>query len=168
MDFYGINLTGDLEIDADNQYDIGEVAKRVKVVYAVTVEGETTSAQWGDLAEKYTCTEDCSVGTVVCVSKDESVDLEPCTEDLSSAYVGVISAAPGFIMNAKLEDGEVVGLVGRLPVDVRGPINKGDFIVPTVYGCARAGLEGEEQYKIGVCNESKTSEGNDLVECIIK
>ncbi len=71
-------------------------------------------------------------------------------------------------MNAKLEDGEVVGLVGRLPVDIRGPIKKGDFIVPTVYGCARAGLEGEEQYKIGVCNENKSTEENALVECIIK
>lgn len=168
MDFYGINVTGNVGIDTDNQYDIGEVAKRVKVVYAVTFEGESSSAQWGDLAEKYTCTEECTVGTVVCVSQDDSVDLEPCTEDLSSAFVGVISKSPGFIMNNQLEGGELVGLVGRLPVDVMGPIKKGDFIVPTVYGCARAGLPGEEQFKIGVCNQTKTSEENALIECIIK
>ena len=71
-------------------------------------------------------------------------------------------------MNAKLEGGLIVGLVGRLPVDVKGSIKKGDFIVPTVYGCARAGLPGEEQYKIGVANESKDTEENSLIECIIK
>jgi hypothetical protein len=168
MDFYGINLTGHMGIDVDNLYDIGEVAKRVKVVYGVTFDGETTAAQWGDLAEKYTCTENCRVGTVVCVSNEEGVDLEPCQEDLSPNYVGVISAKPGFLMNKKLKDGAIVGLVGRLPVQVVGPVKKGDFIVPTAIGCARAGVAGEEVFKIGVANASKENSKVDVVECIIK
>jgi len=168
MDFYGINLTGDVDVDVDNQYDIGEVAKRVKIVYAVTFEGEAASAQWGDLAEKYTCTEECTVGTVVCVSPNEGVDLEPCQEDLASNCVGVISAKPGFLMNKQLKDGLIVGLVGRLPVRVVGPIKKGDFIVPTAIGCARAGKPGEEQFKIGIANSSKEDSKVLAVECIIK
>jgi hypothetical protein len=168
MDFYGINLTGNMDIETDNLYDIGEVAKRVKVVYAVTFDGETTSAQWGDLAEKYTCTEACRVGTVMCVSSNTDADLEPCQEDLAPNYVGVISAKPGFLMNKKLKDGLIVGLVGRLPVQIVGPIKKGDFIVPTAIGCARAGIAGEEQFKIGVANASKENSKVAVVECIIK
>lgn len=168
MDFYGINITGDMDVDVDNQYDIGEVAKRIKVVYAVTFEGESSAAQWGDLAEKYRCDGACEIGSVMCVSSYADVDLEECSEDLSLAFVGVISSTPGFIMNSKLEDSEIVGLVGRLPVKVKGKINKGDFVVATEGGCARAGKKGEEAFKIGICNQTKDTDDVELVECIIK
>lgn len=168
MDFYGINLTGDMGIDADNSYDIGEVAKRAKIVYAVTFEGESSSAQWGDLAEKYICSESCRVGTVVCISTKEDVDIEPCQEDLASNCIGVISAKPGFLMNKQLKGGEIVGLVGRVPVQMVGPVKKGDFVVATAIGCARAGVKGEEAFKIGIANATKENSKVAIVECIIK
>ena len=168
MDFYGITIKEDLAIDADNTHDIGGVATRAKVVYAVTFDGEATSSQWGDLGEKYTCYGKCDVGTLMCVSSSDQYDLETCNEELSSSYVGVISESAGFIMNSKLQDAKIVGMVGRLPVKIMGKINKKDFIVPTEGGCARAGRKGEEAFKIGVCNATKDTDDVSLVECIIK
>ncbi len=166
MDFYGINLKAD--ITADGTYDIGTVGNPIGVVY-----GESTSAQWGDLAEKFTCkceegACDCDEGTVVCVSKDVGFDIESCQEDLSASVIGVISVNPAFKMNEALVEGQFVGLTGRLPVKIIGAINKSDFIVATENGCARAGNAGEEAHKIGVANETNLDTEIKLVECVIK
>lgn len=166
MDHYGINLKAD--VTADGAPDIGTVGDPVGIVY-----GEATSSQWGDLAEKYTCkceedVCDCDKGTVMCVSKNADFDMESCREDLSMSVIGVISANPGLMMNEALKKGRYVGLTGRLPVKIIGPINKSDFIVATENGCARAGNAGEEAHKIGVANETNLDTEIKLVECVIK
>jgi hypothetical protein len=104
----------------------------------------------------------------VCFSKDVEADVEACEFDLANNYVGVMSDTAGFKMNKDLEGGKYVGLVGRLPVRIRGIVDKGDFIVPTVDGCARAGQSGEEVFKIGVAIENNYEDSEKLVECIIK
>jgi len=161
MDFYGINLKDD--VTADGTPDIGTVGDPLGTVY-----GEATSAQWGDLAEKYTCKGECDKGTVMCVSKDVEVDAEACSEDMSPSVIGVISFQPGFKMNDNLWKGKFIGLTGRLPVRIVGAISKGDFIVATKDGCARAGKSHEIAHKIGVANESNSDTAIKLVECVIK
>jgi hypothetical protein len=161
MDFYGINAKAD--ITAESSPDIGTVGDPFGEMH-----GEATSAQWADLAEKYRTKGEHEKGTVMCVSKDPEIDIEPCDEDLSMACVGVISIRPGFKMNDALYNGQFVGLTGLLPVKVIGSIEKSDFIVPTKDGCARVGKPEEFAYKIGIANETKTDEGIKLVECIIK
>jgi len=161
MDFYGINLKAD--VTAEGTPDIGTVAHPLG-----TVHGRATSAQWGDLAEKYRCKGEISKGTVMCVSKDIEADMEPCNEDLSTSVIGIISLKPGYRMNETLWKGEFVGLTGKLPVKIIGPINKSDFIVATTNGCARAGKSHEIAHKIGVANETNSSPEIKLVECIIK
>ena len=47
MDFFGINLKAN--VTADGAPDLGTVGNPMGILY-----GESTSAQWGDLAEKYT------------------------------------------------------------------------------------------------------------------
>lgn len=149
-------------------YDIGSPGRLVNTVYAVTIEGETTSALWGDLAEKYTTKEVYDEGTVVSVSPDDDIDVQASCEDLCTSVVGVISLKPGYMMNSGLENGQYVALTGLVPVKIVGPINKSDFIVPTINGCARAGKPEEISYKIGVANEYNDKEDIKLVKCIIK
>lgn len=170
MDFYGINLKDD--VTAEGTPDLGTVGDPMG-----TLHGEATSAQWGDLAEKYTCKCDCegdtckcdcSPGTVMCVSKDDKFDVEPSSEDLQTSVIGVISTKPGYTMNDALLNGEYIGLTGKLPVKIIGAINKSDFIVATVNGCARAGKLEEISHKIGVANESNSDTEIKLVECVIK
>lgn len=161
MDFYGINLKAD--VTADGTPDVGTNLSPLGTIY-----GEVTAAQWGDLAEKYTCKEECEPGTVICVSREEGFDVEPCLEELSMSVIGAISTKPGLIMNSALV-GEFVALTGRLPVKVVGPVYKGEFIVAAGNGCARAGQGTDELfYKIGVANETNLDTGVKLVECIIK
>ena len=161
MDFFGIKLRAD--VTASGTPDLATIGDPMGTLY-----GESTSAQWGDLAEKYTCKGDTSKGTVMCVSKDVEVDMEPSSEDLQLSIIGVISLKPGYRMNDTLWKGEFVGLTGKLPVKVIGSINKGDFIVATKDGCARAGKTHEIAHKIGVSTESKPDTAIKLVECVIK
>lgn len=161
MDFYGINVKAN--VTGESTPDLGTSGTPFGVFY-----GEATSAEWGDLAEKYRCPEGCEFGTVMSVSKKQEIDLEPCNEDLCTSFIGVISTKPGFKMNSRLEEGQYVGLTGLLPVKIVGSIEKSDFIVPTTDGCARKGEKDEIAYKIGVANASKSDEGIDLVDCIIK
>ncbi len=161
MDFYGINAKAD--VTADGAPDLGTVGNPFGDMH-----GEATSSQWGDLAEKYTCKGECTEGTVMCVSKDSDVDVEPCQEDLPLSYVGVISLKPGVKMNSSLPEGEYVGLTGLLPVKMVGPINKSDFIVATKDGCARAGKVEERSHRIGIANETNLDTKIKLVKCIIK
>jgi len=161
MDFFGINLTAD--VTAEGAPDLGTIGNPMG-----TLHGEATSAQWGDLAEKYTCKGAGHKGTVMCVSKDVEVDAEESSEDLQASVIGVISFQPGYTMNDNLWKGKNIGLTGRLPVKVVGAINKADFIVATKDGCARAGKSHEVAHKIGVANESNPDTKIKLVECVIK
>jgi len=195
MDFYGIKLKANIVTDAG--VDIGDVTTPIdtlnadnvdadivngttyngttingttvnaSTVNATTLNGTSTFAKWGDLAEKYVCKEKCEIGTVIAVSADELVDVEPCAEDLCTSVIGVVSEKPAFCMNNDA-DGEMVGLTGMLKVKIVGPIEKSNFIVPTVNGCARAGKKDEIAYKIGVANENNPDPGVKLVNCVIK
>lgn len=161
IDGQDYNVTGD--ITGTGAPNIGTGGSPFGTFY-----GQATSAQWGDLAEKYRTKELYESGTVVCVSPDDECDVEQTSEDLCSSAVGVISAQPGYTMNNELEEGQYVALVGLVPVKILGTIKKGDFIVPTISGCARAGKPEEIAYKLGVCNETSDRTDVRLVKCIIK
>lgn len=161
MDFYGINAKGD--ITGDGTPDLGTSGNPFGDLY-----GRATSAQWGDLAEKYRCEGNPDRGTVMCVSRNPDLDVEVCQQDLSTAYIGVVSTKPGFRMNSALPEGRYVGLTGLLPVKIIGAINKSDFIVVTKEGCARAGCLHEISHSIGVANETNLEQRMKLVMCIIK
>ena len=134
-----------------------------------TIYGQSTSAKWGDLAEKYKCIpEDCQPGIVVSVCTNQTIDVAPCKEDLSTSVVGVVSTKPGIKMNEQLLEGKFIALTGLVPVKIKGPIHKGDFIVPTIDGSARVGNSKEIPYKIGVAQETNIDLGFHLVNCIIK
>jgi len=195
MDFYGINLKANLTAVNDPDLatgaaplgdihgasadidtitcvsvtgsTVGATTVNATTVNATTLNGTATYAKWGDLAEKYLCTGVCDKGTVICASKDEVADVEPCSEDLSTSVIGVISENPGFGLNSEA-DGEYVGLTGKLPVKIIGPINKTDFIVPAAGGCARAGKADEIAHKMGVALESNSDAEVKLVNCVIK
>ena len=161
MDFYGVNVKDD--ITGEGTPDLGTVGDPFGTLY-----GEATSAQWGDLAEKYCSKETHDPGTVMCVTPDPEFDVQASCQDLCPAVVGVISTWPGFKMNERMTEGQFVALTGLVPVKVVGKIKKSDFIVATVNGCARAGKPEEIAHKIGVANSSNDSAAVKLVECIIK
>ena len=158
----------------DTVVDLGQVAKRWRNIYATTFTGTTfsgtvTTATYADLAEMYKTPIKYIVGTVVKISENPEFDI--CmTDEKDEDVLGVISSKPGFILNfvKNTDDFQPVGLVGRVPVRVIGPIKKAQAIMCAGNGQAKA-YDGENSAtKIGYALESNTETGEKLVECSIK
>ena len=90
---------------------------------------KSTSAQYADLAEMYAADQDYMSGTVVEFGGDQ--EITATTQSHSVLTVGIISTNPSYLMNATLEGEHVlpVALVGRVPCQVIGPIDRGDRLV---------------------------------------
>jgi hypothetical protein len=103
-----------------------------------TIFAKATSAQYADLAEKYTADAEYAPGTVVVFGGDKEVTVT--SVDADRAVAGVVSTNPSYIMNAGLEAEHVatVALTGRVPCRVKGTVRKGDLMVSAGYGLARA------------------------------
>jgi hypothetical protein len=106
--------------------------------YFNTVFATATSAQYADLAEKYSADAAYESGTVVMFGG--SAEVTQCNHDMCSAVVGVISSNPAYLMNAGLESVHVaaVALMGRVPCRVQGPVTRGALMVSAGNGRARA------------------------------
>ena len=129
-------------------------------IYANRFQGIATSAQYADLAEKYTTEEEHPVGTVMAVGGDA----ETRPAKVSDLVVGVVSEKPAYLMNADA-DGQALALKGRVPVRINGPVSKGQAVYAWQDGVASTiasnGL-------VGVALESNSDEGEKLVECVLK
>ena len=116
---------------ADTTYDIGTSSLGYNTVYA-----KATSAQYADLAEKYTSDSNYDIGTVVIFGGDKEITQSTIAEDTRVA--GVISENPAYLMNDDSE-GLAVALVGKVKCKVHGSINKGDLLTTCGQhpGCAK-------------------------------
>jgi len=164
------NWTATQSPNTDNAIDLGQVAKRWRNVYSATFTGTVTTATYADLAEMYKTPVKYPVGTVVKISENPLYDI--CMADyMDENVLGVISSKPGFILNFtkdKIENMQPVGLVGRVPIRIFGPIKKGQPIMSNGNGLACA-FNGEKPLsKIGCALESNSEDAEKLVECSIK
>ena len=68
------------------------------------------------------------------------------------------------MMNSEA-DGQYIGLKGRLPVRVKGPVNKGQAIYAWADGvCGTVATTA----MVGIALESNSDDGEKLVECVLK
>jgi hypothetical protein len=103
-----------------------------------TVFAKATSAQYADLAEMYEADAMYEPGTVLCFGGTKEVTL--CSQADSTRVAGVVSTNPSYLMNSG-QTGEcvaAVALTGRVPCRVTGTVRKGDLMVSTGDGRARA------------------------------
>ena len=122
---YGLTVAGDiLNGQSDGVGNIGSSSVGFNTVHATA-----TSAQYADLAERYTADQDYEAGTVVVFSdKDSDYELTESTRSHDRAVAGVISTNPAYLMNSTTE-GVALALQGRVPCKVVGPINRGELVV---------------------------------------
>lgn len=125
--------------------------------------GIATQAKYADLAEKYTADRLLAPGTVVsvCEHGEHEVELAPA----GGIAIGVVSTDPAVMMNSEA-DGQYIGLKGRLPVRVVGPVKKGQAVYVHGEGVACASHTGA--CIVGVALESNDSAEEKLVECVLK
>ena len=115
------------------------------------------------MAEKYSTPEKLPNGTVVCVGTDHEFDVEPC--HVGTIAIGVVSTNPAFMMNRNAA-GQYIGLKGRLPVRVVGPVKKGEPVYVYENGCASTSINGGSI--VGIALETNLAEDEKLVECVLK
>jgi hypothetical protein len=128
-----------------------------------TIFGTATTAQYADLAEKYTTDAEYEPGTVVVVSMDDSGAEATKSWATGQRVLGVISTNPAFLMNDE-SPGQAIALRGRVPVKVVGPIRKGQPLVCTLEGFA---IYGDLPNTFAMALETNQEVGLKLVECVI-
>lgn len=93
-----------------------------------------SSALYADLAENYVSDAEYTPGTVVIFGGEKEITVT--TEEGDERVAGVISTNPAYLMNSG-ESGLAVALRGKVPVQVTGPVAKGDSLVTsTIPGVA--------------------------------
>jgi len=122
--------------------------------------GVATSAKFADLAEVYATDTEYAVGTIVAVGGDAEVR----AARIGDVVIGVISEKPAYLMNSEAE-GQAVGLKGRVPVRVKGPVSKGQSVYAWQDGVATT---ISSNGFVGVALESSDSEEEKLIECVLK
>ena len=125
---------------------------------AGTITATATAARYADLAEKYSSDADYEPGTVVKFGGEAEITASDSEND--SAVVGVISTHPAYMMNNDAE-GLFVALCGRVPCKVTGPVAKGDLMVSSENGRAKADNGAQAGRIIGKAIEA--SEGGEAV-----
>jgi hypothetical protein len=125
--------TGITNLQANGVGNIGSATTFFNTVFA-----KATSAQYADLAEMYEADQIIEAGTVVCFGGAKEVTM--CAEDACRRIAGVVSTNPSYLMNSGQTGDHVVpvALQGRVPVKVTGQVRKGDMMVATTNGRARA------------------------------
>lgn len=118
----------------NNSSGVGNIGQSSN--YFNTVFAKATSAQYSDLAEHYLADVNYLPGTVVVHGGSREVTVSDVDHDPRVA--GVISTDPSYIMNAGLtgDFSLAIGLVGRVPCRVQGPVKRGDRLVNVAPGVA--------------------------------
>ena len=151
--------------------DIGASTNRWGTVWSDTFDGQSVSAKYADLAERYESDMILNPGEVVKIGGTKEITRS--TEAFSTDVFGVISTNPAFMMNKEAGNDEThpyVALTGRVPVKVIGAVSKGDRIVCSAFpGVAQS--EGETvasgRAVIGRALEDKLEFEVGLIEVVI-
>jgi hypothetical protein len=130
--------------------------------------GTASSANYGDLAEKYLADAEYEEGTVLVFGGEQEVTQSTVFNDRRVA--GVISLKAAYTMNNDLSGDHVavVALQGRVPVKVIGRVQKGDMLVSSGKpGYAIVNNDPRVGTVIGKALQVKTTDGEGIVEAVV-
>jgi hypothetical protein len=129
-----VNIGSNVMPTANATANIGSATLSFNTIFA-----RATSAQYADLAEMYVADTNYPPGTVV--EFGGQYEITATTQSHSTQVAGIISTAPGYLMNSTQAGNNVlpVALTGRVPCLVIGHIAKGDRLVASdLPGVARS------------------------------
>lgn len=127
-----------------------------------TIFGTATTAQYADLAEKYTTDQQYEPGTVLTVATSGEAEAT-ATFESGQRVLGVVSTNPAFLMN-DASPGQAIALRGRVPVKVIGAIRKGQPLICTQDG---KGVYGDRNNSFAIALENSDDINVKLIECVI-
>jgi hypothetical protein len=130
-----INVTANILPSANVTYNIGSTSARFTNLW-----GQSSSALYADLAERYAADQIYDVGTVLVFGGEEEVTTSNIYADTSVA--GVVSENPAYLMNDGFSDNDkypAVALRGKVKVKCVGKVSKGDLLVTSnIHGFAES------------------------------
>lgn len=94
------------------------------------IRGRAMEAEFADMAEIYVADDMLVAGNIVKLGGTK--EITKTTQEFDDQVFGIISTAPGFLLNSKMKMAEYaypVALKGRVPCVVKGPVRKGQRIV---------------------------------------
>lgn len=128
---YIIVNSDDVAVDATSTNTANKVVARdASGNFAANVITATaTSARYADLAENYLGDADYLPGVVLVFGG--AAEVTACTSFESTRVAGVVTTQPAHVMNSDLTGPNVacIALRGRVPVQVKGVVRKGDVLV---------------------------------------
>jgi hypothetical protein len=146
-------------------YNLGDTTHWFNTFY-----GLATQAKYADLAENYQADAAYEPGTVLVFGGSHEVTTTTASHD--ERVAGVVSTNPAHLMNGGLQGENVValGLTGRLPCRVQGPVAKGTVLVTgTTPGVAQA--IDNSQFRpgcvLGKALESINTNNIDTIEIVV-
>lgn len=133
------------------------------------IRGRAMEAEFADMAEIYRSDTELTPGNLVILGG--SKEITKTTRAFDDQVFGVISTAPGFLLNAKEKMKEFaypVALKGRVPCLVSGPVRKGQRIVSSEFaGIGMATDQFDAATIIGRAIGDKDEGGVGLVEVAV-
>ena len=133
--------------------------------------GTATAADYADLAERYEADAEYEAGTVVRLGGTH--EITQTLQESDRDVFGVVSAKPGFEMNASAGTDAThpfVALAGRVPCKVIGKVVKGDRLISSnTPGTAIANTDDSPDYRpiIGRALESKDTDEAGTIEVVV-
>lgn len=133
------------------------------------IRGRAMEAEFADMAEIYRSDTELVPGNIVRLGGE--LEITKTVKAYDEEVFGIISTAPGFLLNSKMkmiENAYPVALKGRVPCLVTGAVRKGQRIVASdVQGVGMATNEFNPISIIGRALNDKTSDGIGAVEVAV-
>jgi hypothetical protein len=129
--------------------------------------GTSTSAEYADLAERFSADAEYEPGTVVEIGG--VAEITKCNQELSENVLGVISTNAAYLMNGNAGSDAThppVAMTGRVPVKIIGQVRKGERLVAAGNGQARAAKTGEAT-TFNVIGRALADSDNGVVEAVV-
>lgn len=128
--------------------------------------GSRLIATYADLAEYYAADKAYVPGTVLEFGGEKEVTLATVE---TSKLAGVVSTLPSYVMNGDIqtEFPTIIALIGRVPVNVVGTVNKGDMLVSAGNGLAKVSHDPKIGTVIGKAIGNKLDDGEGIVEVMV-
>lgn len=157
----GIKVANVADIRTDVVYLSGDQTINGTKTFTSTINGTALKANWADLAEKYISDHPYSSGTLVMFGGEKEITIATDHAD------AVVSTALGILINGD-SDGVAIALAGRVPVRIRGVVNKMDKIVvdPTTPGVGK--VDNQSTDYIARALESSNNKSEKLILCVTR
>lgn len=157
----GVKVANVTDIRTDVVYLSGDQTINGTKTFTSTINGTAMKANWADVAEKYISDQPYSSGTLVMFGGEKEITLATDHAD------AVVSTTPGILINGGSE-GIAIALAGRVPVRIKGIVNKMDKIVvdPQTPGVGK--VDNQATKYIARALESSDNKYEKLILCVTR